>query len=262
MPEAVVAKSGTSSMAQRKERVFLAHMAHQADRYEDMFRVLAALVKTGDVELSPSERNLFGTAIKMNTSPLRAAWRIVLSKVRAERVLRQTKHETAPSDDHASPSVQYLDQLETLLLERCSQTISLITQSILPITQTSHGRIFFQKMRADLTRYILEVSKPDDPSRTSLIDRAAADYHAAYRLAQSSMKPCDPSRLGLALNYTVFLFEIVGDVDRACKLNREAFQTGMEQLDSLHGREYDNATSTLQVLLQNLNLWLADTEDN
>ena len=57
-------------------------------------------------------------------------------------------------------------------------------------------------------------------------------YQAAFEIAREQMQPTHPIRLGLALNYSVFFYEIVNAPDKACQLAKQVnhfskFKTSM-----------------------------------
>jgi len=51
-----------------------------------------------------------------------------------------------------------------------------------------------------------------------VIDESEKAYEEAFQVAKSEMQPTHPIRLGLALNYSVFFYEIKNAPDRACQL--------------------------------------------
>jgi hypothetical protein len=51
-----------------------------------------------------------------------------------------------------------------------------------------------------------------------------------------------PIRLGLALNYSVFFYEIKQNANKACKMAREAFDEAIADLDNVDDEFYKDAT--------------------
>jgi len=51
-----------------------------------------------------------------------------------------------------------------------------------------------------------------------VIDESEKAYDEAFQVAKSEMQPTHPIRLGLALNFSVFFYEIKNAPDRACQL--------------------------------------------
>ena len=70
-----------------------------------------------------------------------------------------------------------------------------------------------------------------------------------------------PIRLGLALNYSVFLYEVQGKGGEACTLAKQAFDDAVAELDTLDEEAYRDSTLIMQLLRDNLTLWTAETEE-
>ena len=66
------------------------------------------------------------------------------------------------------------------------------------------------------------------------------------------MNPTHPIRLGLALNSSVFYYEIMNDPDEACKLAKTAFDDAIAELDNLKEDSYKDSTLIMQLLRDNL----------
>lgn len=90
-----------------------------------------------------------------------------------------------------------------------------------------------------------------------MIEKAQDAYKQATQTA-STLKATHPIRLGLALNYSVFYYEIVGSPDYACKLAKQAFDSAIAELDSLEEDEYRDSAAIMQLLRDNLTLWTTD----
>ena len=82
----------------------------------------------------------------------------------------------------------------------------------------------------------------------------------------SGLSPTHPIRLGLALNFSVFHYEIMQNAKKACKMARDAFDDAIADLDSVADEFYKDATLIMQLLRDNLTLWTeeveADTAEN
>jgi len=101
-----------------------------------------------------------------------------------------------------------------------------------------------------LTKSIISLAVTDD-SRKS--------YQEAFDIAKSKMQPTHPIRLGLALNFSVFYYEILSSPDRACHLAKQAFDDAIAELDTLNEDSYKDSTLIMQLLRDNLTLWTSDT---
>ena len=98
-------------------------------------------------------------------------------------------------------------------------------------------------------------SDRDDASEQSLLS-----YRAATDVANEHLKPTNPIRLGLALNFSVFYYEILTSPERACDLAKKAFDDAIAELDTLQEDSYKDSTLIMQLLRDNLTLWTSDMQ--
>jgi 14-3-3 protein epsilon len=86
-------------------------------------------------------------------------------------------------------------------------------------------------------------------------------YKAASDVATIELPSTHPIRLGLALNFSVFYYEILNSPERACHLAKQAFDDAIAELDSLSEESYKDSTLIMQLLRDNLTLWTSDMQD-
>ena len=114
------------------------------------------------------------------------------------------------------------------------------------------------RVRGDYFRYIAEFSAGEAKSKAAEDARVA--YAEATRIAEKDLVVTHPIRLGLALNFSVFQYEVLQDPDEACKLARVAFEDAISELDSVAEESYKDSTLIMQLLRDNLTLWTSDQE--
>src|SRR5882757_5804202 len=105
----------------------------------------------------------------------------------------------------------------------------------------------------DYHRYLAEFATGD--KRKDSADKSLEAYKAASEVAVTELTPTHPIRLGLALNFSVFYYEILNSPDRACHLAKQAFDDAIAELDSLSEESYRDSTLIMQLLRDNLTLW-------
>merc|ERR1711924_372908 len=98
------------------------------------------------------------------------------------------------------------------------------------------------------------------PKKTDFGANAQAAYKEATEKA-SELAPTHPIRLGLALNYSVFLYEVQSQQQEACTLAKQAFDAAIAELDTLDEESYKDSTLIMQLLRDNLTLWTSDVQD-
>jgi len=243
-------------MGARDENVFMARLAEQAERYDDMIEYTKRVAMMGS-ELTVEERNLLSVAYKNSVGARRSAWRVVSR-------LEQGDSERTEQGQITEIIRGYRAKVESELQERCSDAISLIERTILPNCVAAESKIFFLKMQGDYYRYLAEFTTGDVRSQ------AAQDALKAYGAATDSAASADglpevhPIRLGLALNFSVFYFEVIQDRKKACDLAKSAFEGACVAMgdaeDPANLEKYQDSTSIMSLLRDNLTIWTSDVD--
>jgi len=237
---------------ERAKNVYFAKLAEQAERYDEMADYMEAVGKSG-VELSVEERNLLSVAYKNAVGSRRAAWRIITSV--------EQKEKTKGIELNAGFAKEYCGKVETELQKICDTILALLDEKLIPTTPAGESKVFYVKMKADYYRYIAEFTNG------AAKDKASQDANSAYQdatgVAEKDLVVTHPIRLGLALNYSVFMYEVLNKPEEACKMARTAFEDAIAELDNVAEESYKDSTLIMQLLRDNLTLWTSegDNED-
>merc|ERR1719215_1709541 len=208
---------------------------------------MEAVGNAGD-ELSVEERNLLSVAYKNAVGSRRAAWRIITSV--------EQKEKSKGNEENAKFAREYCTKVEGELQKICDTILKLLDGSLIPKSTDGESKVFFQKMKADYWRYIAEFTNGD--AKTKAADAAEAAYAEAAKVAEKDLAVTHPIRLGLALNYSVFLYEVQSKPEEACKMARTAFEDAIAELDNVSEESYKDSTLIMQLLRDNLTLWTSD----
>ncbi|XP_068330694.1 14-3-3-like protein G-BOX factor 14 kappa isoform X1 [Pyrus communis] len=237
----------------REQYVYLAKLAEQAERYEEMVSFMEKLVvgsTAAGTELTVEERNLLSVAYKNVIGSLRAAWRIISSI--------EQKEEGRHNEEHVALVKQYRSKVETELSAICAGILELLQSHLVPSATTGESKVFYLKMKGDYHRYLAEF-KNGDERKTAAEDTMVA-YKAAQDIALADLAPTHPIRLGLALNFSVFYYEILNSSEKACSMAKQAFEEAIAELDTLGEESYKDSTLIMQLLRDNLTLWTSDLQ--
>ncbi|KAI6659427.1 14-3-3 protein [Oopsacas minuta] len=241
--------------------VYKAKLAEQTERYDEMVSHMETKIKekhkSGE-NLSTEERNLLSVAYKNVIGSRRAAWRIISS------IETKEKHRSAPNENKLQLITEYKEKIKKELDEICENILKNLDEYLLSqeIGLSAEYKVFYHKMKGDYCRYMAEYKK-DDP-RTKAADDASAAYETAHKVAisEDGLASTHPIRLGLALNYSVFHYEISNNPEKACELAKKAFDDAIAELDSLKEDDYKDSTLIMQLLRDNITLWTSDMPDD
>jgi len=232
-----------------EDNVYMAKLAEQAERYEEMVDAMKAVAKM-KVELTVEERNLLSVAYKNVIGARRASWRITSSI--------EQKEENKGNTTHVTRIKEYRTKIEGELSKICSDILTLLDDFLIPSSTSGESKVFYYKMKGDYYRYMAEYASGD--TRKAAADNSNDAYKAASDIASTELPPTHPIRLGLALNFSVFHYEILNSPDRACQLAKQAFDDAIAELDTLSEDSYKDSTLIMQLLRDNLTLWTSDMQ--
>lgn len=234
-------------MDEREKQVYMAKLAEQAERYDEMVEAMKKIARL-DVELTSEERNLLSVGYKNVIGAKRASWRI-LSSI-------EQKEEAKGNGHNVRRIKLYMKRVDDELSKICNEILSIIAIHLLPSSIAGESIVFFFKMKGDYYRYLAEFKAGNE--RREAADQSLKAYQAATVTAMTDLPPTHPIRLGLALNFSVFYYEILNSPERACHLAKQAFDEAISELNTLSEESYRESTLILQLLKDNLTLWTSD----
>ncbi|KAG8927146.1 14-3-3 protein [Tulasnella sp. 408] len=234
----------------REDSVYLAKLAEQAERYDEMVNNMKR-VASSDQELTVEERNLLSVAYKNVIGARRASWRIVSSI--------EQKEESKGNETQVKMIKEYRSKIEEELGKICEDILDVLDKHLIPSAASGESKVFYHKMKGDYHRYLAEFATGD--KRKASADQSLEAYKAASDVAVTELPPTHPIRLGLALNFSVFYYEILNSPDRACHLAKQAFDDAIAELDTLSEESYKDSTLIMQLLRDNLTLWTSDMQE-
>merc|ERR1712226_699912 len=116
------------------------------------------------------------------------------------------------------------------------------------------------KIKGDYYRYLAEIDLSH--VAVSLVEEAKKAYEDAREISKEQMPASNPIRLGLALNFSVFNYEILNSSEEACKFAKEAFDDAMVDFGSLSEDDAKDSAVVLQLLRDNLTVWTTKAKED
>ena len=203
-----------------------------------------------NTELTVEERNLLSVAYKNVVGARRASWRIVTSI--------EQKEESKGNSTHTARIKEYRQKVEKELSDICVDILKLLDEHLIKSATTGESKVFYHKMKGDYHRYLAEFATGQD--RKDAAQNSLNSYKQASDIAVVDLVPTHPIRLGLALNFSVFYYEILSSPERACQLAKQAFDDAISELDNVTEETYKDTTLIMQLLRDNLTLWTSDLQ--
>jgi len=234
----------------REDLIYLARLAEQAERYDEMAEAMKKVAQL-NADLSVEERNLLSVAYKNVVGSRRASLRIIASI--------EQKEESRGKEDHLQKAKEYRKKVEKELTDICNNVLDVLDKYLIASASSDESKVFYYKMKGDYHRYLAESTT--GTSRQESASRALEAYKAASDISQT-LPATNPIRLGLALNFSVFYYEIMSSPDSAIQLAKQAFDDAIEKLEHLQDDSYKDSTLIMQLLRDNITLWTSNAEED
>ena len=233
----------------REQYVFLAKLYEKAEKYNDMFKFINKFIEL-DPKLTKDERNILGAGYKNIVSDKRASWRLL-------NTMEKREEKRNPSQIPYIKEVKEI--IEKELIQICDEINKIIDKYLLPNAPDIENKIFYLKIKGDFYRYKCEILNGKDFEDTC--SKAEKVYKEALDIANKELPISNSTRLGLALNYSVFYYEIKKSKDEAIIIAKNAFDESMKILDDLEISRAKDTLLIIQLLKENLISWCTEMNE-
>lgn len=231
-------------------KIFMARVADQSERYTDMVEFLKEIIDDSPEDLDTDVKNLLSVGFKNLISVQRSAYKTV------EAIEKNKKYA-----EYSSSCAEYKVKISKELQANCQKVINIVKEKCLTKNLKDEAKVFYLKMIGDYYRYTAETATGD---LLAEVTENARKYYEQATAAAVNLKPYNSNKLGLALNYSVFHYELKNDSAKACVIAEEALNGARDEIDNMDNDEARDALSIIELLKENLDLWKEDegAEDN
>jgi 14-3-3 protein epsilon len=234
----------------RDEYVYLAKLYERAERFPEMVSHIISYVKL-DSNLTAEERNILSAGFKNVISSKRASWRLINS---------EEKKEEKKNSQNLMYTREIKARIEDEMREICDSIQSVLDKHLIPNSKDNENKVFYLKMKGDYFRYRGEFATGKEFDDT--VNFAEKAYQDAYEIAEKHIPIQNSIRLGLALNFSVFYYEIKLLREEACQIAKNAFEEAIKIVDDLERNKAKDTLLIIQLLKENLILWNNDNNDD
>ena len=231
-------------MNELEELSSLAQVALIAERYFDASKYVEELIKKKKEDLTKEEKNIFYKSFKYVVNSKRSAWLSI-----------NYLEEKEKNDERMEIIKNYKNIIEKDILDICKNVITLINNFLLTKAVIDESKMFYLKMKGDYYRYLCEFKALNE--NKNYLEESEKNYKNAIELSQN-ISWIGTIKLGLYLNYSVFIYEIKKDTKKAIQIAKEAVKSAKKYSDKIKEEEDKDAEITIQVLKENINYWEED----
>jgi len=175
----------------------MARVAEQAERFDDMVMYLQKVVQSKNEDFTTEERNLLSVGFKNQIGSKRTAIRTISA---IEQNPKYSKF--------GEELKKYKTQIEKELYDQCIAIVDIVKGQCMNVAATDETKAFFYKMIGDYYRYVAECAQAD---KLDSVRNGALENYQLAQTTSESLNACNPIRLGLALNFSVFHYEVMNN---------------------------------------------------
>lgn len=234
----------------KDELIEMVKLCQCTNRFREMATNMKQIIEMG-VQLSEEEREYLLIAYKSNVDANRQS-------IEAIAMLNNTNKEYRQKMIIEIYKKTIVDEL----INVCHEVLSLLDEYLLPNTNDIESKIFYLRMKGDFGRYLAEVSNGDDWNVS--VKMAKESYQESINLSSNYFSPAHPIHLSLIVNYSIFLFDILGLVHYSFKYLTNALMEAIRFFpDNLNALQLKPSIILMSIMNNNIRfLTLKSLEDN
>jgi len=231
-------------MSERDNYLIQAKLAQSAGRYNEMILKLKGVVKYSP-DLTTEERNMVNVAYKGAIDSRRTSWLVV----------ETVEHKSAESANDIEMDLirDYKRKIEKELTVLCKEIVGMVDDCLLSNATSAEAVVSFYKIKADFCRYLTEFQTGDALAAST--NSALEAYRDAYSHASLNLQSTNPTRLSVALNFSVFYHDIIQSTEKAYEIANESYNFARHDLNSLPDHAFTDATDIMQILKEDMMKW-------
>lgn len=228
--------------------LYLARVSHLSGMPEEAIKYAEELIKLKNGNITEEERNILFSSLKTLINTRRDSWRTV-NALESKEIKNQ------------SSLLERVSELKLTLSNEIEQYINkgieLIDNNLFKEANNDELKVIYSKIKGDYMRYIIELKPKNNEEEINIYkEKADKNYKIGLNLC-NSLNNLNTTKIGLILNYTVFLYEVMKDYKNAYIIANNAYQA---TLKSINDEKYDlsllkDLNKLVNLLKENMSKW-------
>ena len=233
----------------REEYIYLSKLYEKAEMYPEMLKSIKKMIILNP-KLNKEECEILSAGFKNMITDKRNSWRLLHSMERREK---KNKSHIANHINEIKTNV------ENEIRHICKELQLLIDKYLLPNFEDHESEVNFYQLKADYYRYICEFAAGKEFNEN--LEKSEEFYKKAHNTSIKDLPVNNCTRVGVALNYAIFLYEIKGDKKLAFDIAKKAFDESMKFVDDLEKPKCRDTLLIIQLLKENLIFWSSEMNE-
>ena len=230
------------------DKLYLARICHLSGLHEETIKYVEELIKLRNGDITEEERNLLFSSFKTLINFRRDSWRTI-NALESKEIKNQSS---------LLPRVTGLKlSLTEEIKNYINKAIELIDNNLLKKVNNNELKVLYSKIKGDYMRYIIEIlPKENEEEKNALKEKAEEDYKIGLNLCDT-LNNLNTTKVGLLLNYTVFLYEIMKDYKTAYVIANDTYQKTMKSVkdENLDLNVFKDLNKLVNLLKDNISKW-------
>ena len=228
--------------------LYLARVSHLSGMPEEAIKYAEELIKLKNGNITEEERNILFSSLKTLINTRRDSWRTV-NALESKEIKNQ------------SSLLERVSELKLTLSNEIEQYINkgieLIDNNLFKEANNDELKVIYSKIKGDYMRYIIEIlPKDNEEEKNALKEKAEENYKIGLNLCDT-LNNLNTTKVGLLLNYTVFLYEIMKDYKTAYAIANDTYQKTMKSVkdENLDLNVFKDLNKLVNLLKDNISKW-------
>ena len=230
--------------------LYLMKLFQKTERYPEMVKAINKYIEQNP-KLSKDEQRLLVDGYKNIISDKRNSLRLLQNLIKKEE-------DGAQLINHKKQINIIKEKIQNELLSIFKEIHAMLDKYLIPNSQDPETKVLYMKIKADYYRYHCEFAEGDEFEEAK--NNALKIYKEAYDIALKDINIYNSIRLGLALNYSVFKYEIMDSKNEAYDIAQKAYDDAMKVVDDVEKDRTSDNLLLIQLLKENLNMWNNEME--
>ena len=230
--------------------LYLMKLFQRTERYPEMVKAINKYIEQNP-KLSKDEQKLLVDGYKNIISDKRNSLRLLQNLIKKEE-------DGAQLINHKKQINIIKEKIQNELLSIFKEIHAILDKYLIPNSQDPETKVLYMKIKADYYRYHCEFAEGDEFEEAK--NNALKIYKEAYDIALKDINIYNSIRLGLALNYSVFKYEIMDNKNEAYDIAQKAYDDAMKVVDDAEKDRTSDNLLLIQLLKENLNMWNNEME--
>lgn len=235
-------------MSEIDDKLYLARVCHLSGLPEETLKYIEEVINLKNGDINEEEKNLLFNSLKTLINFRRESW----------RTINALESKEIKNNSILLPKVTELKlTLADEIKKYINKGMELIDEKLLKDNISDELKVMYHKIKGDYLRYIIELTSKDKEEEINILkEKADENYKIGLNLSYN-LNNLNTNKIGLILNYTVFLYEFMKDFNNAYNIANDFYQKAIKSIndENIDLTSFKELNELLRLISDNINKW-------